>query len=273
MDYRNLIGMISHKQIWQVSSVSVRGADHIKHDIPCQDYCKVYSYKGAQILSLSDGAGSCKQSHLGSRAACIGFIRGIKKIINEVVNCGICLEKFIAESDKEDWISAIICARESLEKIALEKSYSATKDMSCTLLGAVIYSDAAVVIQIGDGAWVAELNNSEFHCVTWPENGEYNNETYFLTELDWMDHIQINIIHPKDKILSLTGFSDGVERLCINFDQKKPVSGFFGNINNLRKSASRKNFENGLAQFLSSSRVTALTNDDCSIVSACRESF
>ena len=59
---------------YQLFCKSIRGASHIKRDIPCEDYGLKYenSEFGYKIFVLGDGHGdpNCVRSNIGSRAVC-----------------------------------------------------------------------------------------------------------------------------------------------------------------------------------------------------------
>lgn len=258
---------------WLASAVSIQGTSHdISGDL-CQDHSIARRFGEAYILVLSDGAGSCKYSRNGARAACIGFIRSARQLLNPYLSDAPALEDFLEGSTKDDWRFAVEGARELIERMAIHHGHDAHSEMACTLLAAVIGRDAAIVLQVGDGAWVSEREESQFSCETWPENGEYTNETFFVTQADWVEHMQFSVIRRSEGLRALVGFSDGVERLCIDFRTRAPVAGFFGPLSALRQTATRKNFETSLRSFLVSERVTAITDDDCSVVAVCRESI
>lgn len=44
-----------------------QGKSHIKNNTPCQDYCDYYIDEDSSMIALSDGAGSCQYSHIGSK--------------------------------------------------------------------------------------------------------------------------------------------------------------------------------------------------------------
>ena len=54
-------------QGWNYLFASVRGKGHIEENIPCQDYCSVFSHVGYTICIVSDGAGPCENSDIGSK--------------------------------------------------------------------------------------------------------------------------------------------------------------------------------------------------------------
>jgi hypothetical protein len=256
---------------WLASGVSVRGSSHIATGELCQDYCIARRFGSIQILALADGAGSCELSEIGARAACIGFVRHARKQLDSFRSEPSALDSFLEGSTKMDWHFAIDGARKFVERAALYRGVEANRAMACTFLGAVIGRSSAIVVQIGDGAWVSEVGPGRFGCVTWPENGEFGNETFFLTQADWREHLQFAKIPKFHGLRSLIGFSDGVETLCLNQAAKVPIDGFFRRLATVRRSCGRLEYEAALEQLLQSPRVTEKSDDDCSIVAVCRE--
>ena len=230
----------------------------------------VHRTKNVTILALSDGAGSCKLSHIGSRAACLGFIRGVKTVLRPNMEDPDTLSRFLSDSSKESWIPALDDAAQFVIATAEKRGVNPEESMACTLLGAIIGQSSAIVLQVGDGAWVAETESMGFHPVTWPEHGQYVNETYFITHAGYSEHVQFAII-PNDGLLrSLIGFSDGIERLCLDLSTKAAVDGFFRPLRSLFDRQSKIEFEKGFSRFLNSEQVTSRTDDDTSIIIASR---
>lgn len=242
-------------------------------DSPCQDYSIARKVGNAHILVMSDGAGSCKQSRLGARNACLGFMHSAVKLLNQYLSEATALDEYLLKTTEKEWQMVIEGARARIMRTATQRHLDIHDDMACTLLGAVVGRSVAIVIQVGDGAWVAESGSSIFSCVTWPEHGEFENETFFVTHPDWRKHLQFEAIPKSHGMRSLYGFSDGVERLCLDFRRKIPVDGFFRPLNKLRVSTTRGIFEGAIWTLLGSERVSQLTNDDCSVVSICHESL
>ena len=265
-----MIAKMRAADVWKTGSIRVRGSSHNISGAPCQDYCIAHTTTGITILALSDGAGSCELSHIGSKVACLGFIKGVKEIIKPHKGNVDDLDRFLAGTEKEVWLSALDYAAQSIILAAEKLGANPEKSMACTFLGAIIGSSCAIVLQIGDGAWVAETGSTGFNAVTWPEHGEYANQTYFLTQAGYTDHLQFEKIPNNGNLRSLVGFSDGIERLCLNFSQKTAVDGFFRPLADAQAHQSKKDFKHGLKRFLASERVTNLTDDDASVIIASR---
>lgn len=257
-------------QVWKTGSVRVRGTSHYKSGMPCQDYCVAHTTSDITILALSDGAGSCEHSHIGSKAACVGFIKGVREVLKPHTEKVEDLDSFIGESNRESWLPALDYAAQSIILAAEKIGTNPEKSMACTFLGAIIGKSCAIVLQIGDGAWVAETGATGFNVVTWPEHGEYANQTYFLTEAGYSDHLQFEKIPNNGNLRTLIGFSDGIERLCLNFSQKIAIDGFFQPLASAHEHQSKKDFKYGLKRFLASEKITNLSDDDTSVIIASR---
>ena len=257
---------------WNTALVTVKGKSHQGTGAPCQDYCVAHRTRNVAILALSDGAGSCNLSHIGSRAACLGFIKGARTLLHPYQNDPEALGRFLEESSEDSWLPVMDCAAQFVIAAAEKRGVNPEESMACTLLGAIITQSYAIVLQVGDGAWVAETESSGFHPVTWPEHGEFVNQTYFITHASYTEHLQFKVIPNNGLLRSLIGFSDGIERLCLDLTTKTAVDGFFRPLRNLFEGQSKTDFEAGFSRFLNSERVTSLTDDDKSIIIASRVS-
>ncbi len=68
---------------WYYLHAFVQGKGHVEENIPCQDYCDVFHHRDYSICVVSDGAGSCENSHIGSRNATILANNHFSKLIEE----------------------------------------------------------------------------------------------------------------------------------------------------------------------------------------------
>lgn len=85
-----------------------------------------------------------------------------------------------------DWTPAV--ALRSLQRVqialaqqAAQGRLSQSENVACTLLGAVLATDRALFLQVGDGAIVIGTG-AGYRPVFWPQGGEYPNETHFVTD-------------------------------------------------------------------------------------------
>ncbi|RPJ52463.1 MAG: protein phosphatase 2C domain-containing protein [Chloroflexi bacterium] len=137
-----------------------------------------------------------------------------------------------------------------------------------TLTCAVVTAGQLVVGQIGDGVVVAG-EGADLFTVTHLQRGEYANETHFLTQVDALDHLAIEIVDRP--VSALAVMSDGLIRLALKMPAQEPHEPFFQPL--FRVTAAMQDaaeVARQLSAFLGSERVNARTDDDKSLVLAVR---
>jgi hypothetical protein len=244
---------------WRVAAASVCGASHRKTGTPCQDAHSWRTPGGCFLVSaVCDGAGSARLSHLGSRTAAEAAVNAICDLIHEAT-----------PTTEAGWRSALDQARSEaltgVENLAATEKCS-IHDLATTLLVAAATPEFTAALQIGDGAIVARDAAGKLDLLTRPDNGEYANETTFLTSSGAQP--QLCVAGPYD---GLALFSDGLQRLVLRFPSVEPHEPFFGPLFGFLDGAEQEAAQSELlAEFLSTPRVCALTDDDITIVAAKR---
>jgi hypothetical protein len=159
---------------------------------------------------------------------------------------------------------------EDTEERIVQSQPDIARAFACTLTCVVAGPDRLAVGQIGDGAVIAAGEGSPLFTATRLQRGEYANETHFLTEAGALDQLVVEIF--ERRVLRLAVMSDGLIRLALKMPAQEPHAPFFqplfafaGGITDAVKASGQ------LAEFLSSERVNARTDDDKSLVLAVRE--
>jgi hypothetical protein len=209
-------------QNWLIAKTSVIGSGHKAVDLPCQDSCFVSTSQDEQWVSLvvSDGAGSAKHSAESSKLVSEFFGKSLIDLSNELNSRapGAWINDFVIEK--------IIDTRKQLRILANSDNL---KDYHCTLVACLIGVTGGFLIHIGDGALfggtykdIDDVNNSISSeiVISEPENGEYANETFFITEGDWIKHLRITPIKPVDWIV--LGTDGGTSIAMVSDKQPKP---------------------------------------------------
>jgi hypothetical protein len=143
-----------------------------------------------------------------------------------------------------------------------------TRDYASTLCVAVIAPGQAVFFQIGDGAIVVR-RNGVFGVVFWPKSGEYVNTTDFLTSEDYRAQVQVCAVAGEFADVAL--FTDGLERLALQFDRYTPHMPFFQPLFGVvRGAAETSRLTENLRGFLQSPAVENKNDDDKTLLLACR---
>lgn len=203
----------------KILGARVRGKKHKHEATNCDDWFEVKREGDWTIVAVSDGAGSCKYSRIGAKAACQGAIKYISEELREYTlkereiwvaedfnrnnDNGEFIGKF--KKDDIDRIQNIIHnsikkaydavveakeARDDSKSIYLEINRNLSiKDFSATLLVLIQtfvmhkgeeYS-LALSCQIGDGMIVSIDSNYKLKLLGQAEGGDYSGETEFLT--------------------------------------------------------------------------------------------
>jgi len=254
---------------WTLAFASAIGTSHLKSSTPCQDaaLCEVVEdVRGNDVLlaAVSDGAGSAAQSHEGSQFACRYFREwfGTWLLHNE-------LAELTADIVKE-WIGRL---QLQLQLLAEDQDLK-VRDYACTMLAALAGSGKAAFFQVGDGAIVVANRSSPgaFRHVFWPQRGEYENTTNFMTEDTATDVLDFQILD--DEIDEIALFTDGIQGLVLHYASQTAHNLFFERRLRVLRSELQTGFSERvsleLAEYLNSERINERTDDDKTLVLASR---
>jgi hypothetical protein len=182
--------------MFRVYHYQVRGLAHQRTGTPCQDRTAYVARNGVQVLCLADGAGSAAKAEFGAQY---------------VVDTGCAhladpYRDLFAQSNEQ--IKDELLAR-LLDRLD-EGSKSlgcAVRDLASTFLAVVVSRDEFIAIHLGDGVIGAEVDG-ELVVISSPDNGEFANETVFVTSKDASKSLRL----VRGASLGVTGFivmSDG----------------------------------------------------------------
>ncbi|MGA2162001.1 MAG: PP2C family serine/threonine-protein phosphatase [Methanoregula sp.] len=248
---------------WKHLSLSVTGKSHSDRNEPGQDYSRTgvlrFSDRDFFIGLAADGAGSTTHGGVGAEIACETLYLQILSVIRERDNISS-----VTDDDVRDWISA---SREAIAARA-EGNGRRIKDYACTLIGVVATSDHVLYFQIGDGCIVTG-DGAGYRTIFWPEQGEYANTTYFVSDDTLPEHIKIE--HQNTVPDEIALFTDGLQNLVLSFSTRTVHDGFFLPL----FTALRKNPDNGFADLtthltalLSRDDINARSDDDKTLILA-----
>jgi Protein phosphatase 2C len=257
---------------WRYAAASVAGTSHVRQQRSCEDAhrCEVVrTAAGETVLTafVADGAGSAQRAEAGAQLACSLASDEIHNLLASGgglagIDAGFlagCLARLRSE----------VVARAEAEGLR-------PREFACTLLGAVVGEEAAVFLQIGDGAIVIsprpeEGEEGEYRWVFWPATGEYENTTFFATQPDAAEHLQHAYVEgPIDEIAL---FSDGLQRLVLDFKNRTAPAPFFRSMLSWVRAAGDGELPRLpalLTGHLSSPLVNDRTDDDKTLILATR---
>lgn len=254
---------------WRYAFTSVRGTSHFKTNSPCQDAgdCQVMQSTSEEhilVAAVSDGAGSAERAQDGSALACSLIMAEVSTLLEAGRDISDITKEFCA-----GWLTRF--QNEVAQRA--DANGLPPRAYACTLLVAVISAEVAVFFQIGDGAIVILPRDApdDYSWIFWPEKGEYENQTYFATDAQAIDHLQYTVeTHP---VYEVALFSDGLQRLALHMESQTAYSPFFSPMFASLRSLPVGHSENlsvALEQFLSSKRIQDQTDDDSTLILATR---
>ena len=289
----------SQTTTWHTLSASVVGTNHQKVSRGCEDRSNHYACdNGTLLIAVADGAGSASHASDGAQHV-------VNKALDIIKNS---FEQEGEPTNQEDWNNRLIhvldVVHTSLQQLAdnnllehtelkstqiieplmslpfvnkgseIEEdtkkiSFSPSlREYATTLLLAVVTSQWIAIAQIGDGMVVVQDTNGKLQMLTMPDHGEYINETNFITDSKYREHIQF-FIKPDISVKGIALLTDGLQMLALDFATNLPHEPFFlplFEIAATQTASANQELEN----FLSSERVCERTDDDKTIVLAVR---
>lgn len=251
---------------WSWVGACSTGTSHLRAGVGCDDAgacIEVDTPLGASlVLVVSDGAGSAEFSRIGSRIVTRSFCESADLFLRSGGPASA-----ITTEVANEWLDDI---RDRLA-LAAQREGVPLKAFASTLVGCVLQSDTAVIIHVGDGACVLRFSGDTlWHVPSWPAQGEFASTTFFVTD-DPSPNIKVTQVFGTVGDVAL--FSDGLERLALDFTTKSAFAPFFDSmfsaIGDLTPGRQRE-LSNNLRSFLDSSSVVERTDDDKTLLMALR---
>lgn len=223
------------------------------------------------VGAVCDGAGSARLSHFGSKVFA-------EAVVDALINYSE--DRIFPE---EAYIRSVIISAISSaqEKLLLEypevelttgenksRRPSTIRDFHSTLVAVIANERGGAFIHVGDGVGTAfSSNNLKASVVSKPENGEYVNQTYFVTEGNWEERLRIKPFYQYcDTILLM---SDGVSPMAMSKGGVL-VEKFVSPLLSFIRDNEREKSEIALQNTLSKESVRRVTGDDKTLVWAMR---
>jgi hypothetical protein len=252
---------------WRFASASVIGTSHLKQATPvCQDFSYCDSDKAGEVLLAvaADGAGSCLRSSDGAKAAC--------ETVRDFFSDFLSGMRPLTEITQETAVQCVLACKARLTELATMEART-PREFACTLLTAILGPTSSAFFQIGDGAIVVDgMDCDPFNWIFWPDRGEYENTTVFVTQEEALDHLQFERI--ERPIRKIAVFTDGIQRLALDLRGHIPHAPFFTALFSRLSACSAGPAEqvtHDLRDFLGSERVNNRTDDDKSLIIAVRD--
>jgi hypothetical protein len=257
-------------QNWLYSGASVMGQSHQISNVPCQDKfsCKVSGDGRWLSVAVSDGAGSALNAEAGAEITSTIFCEEL-----------LGLSKQLDTRAPGEWINDFVveCVLKVRNQLRAKAKSDDIKSFHCTLVAALVGPEGGFSIHIGDGSIFGgqfkndskggevELNSN--FVISKPENGEYTNETFFITEGNWIKHLRVTPLPRLDWVVACT---DGGAALILEKETEVKPKFLVPFFQELISDKFTKN--NYISEVLSDPKANALTTDDKTIFVAMRSS-
>lgn len=246
---------------WDCAGSSAIGKSHLMRGDPCQDSFKIIETRGGHVaFAVSDGAGSSKLSEQSSSLTC-------KIMASQMADLALLIDdKGIGAWINDFIIQAILNLRQEFYS---QFSTDDLRDYHCTLQTGLIYNSTAIVAHIGDGYIVAgKASINEKTCnlnfktyVSEAQNGEYKNETYFVTEPFWLRNLRLSVFSDIDWLVA--GTDGGFDLLSSGSElDQKTINSLIIDLSENTKTTSHELLQDAL----SSEEADKRTSDDKTLV-------
>lgn len=245
---------------WKLAGASVIGKQHEDAGGRCEDAwssvrCALPSGHEALAVCVSDGAGSAANGGVGAQMTS-------RVLANWLVENAENLFRFVADDKK--WSIASTLKR--VLRRAAERRGSEIKSYACTVVAVLTVTDGRwITVHLGDGAIVGRFGN-DLKAVSVPRKGEFANETFFVTDSDAAESLDIQESSNYEAALPVTGFAlftDGVESSLVD-RRSSEVSRVLGDMFGWLSSNSEQDVSEALENNIKNI-FRQRTGDDCSI--------
>lgn len=164
------------------SAAKLVGRSHLETATGCQDAVSIATTRNSACIALADGAGSKKHSAIGSQAVA-------NAISSHVVRNFDQMYRHIERRSDQALDMVMVPALRALRDKA--KRQGVTLDaLASTLLFSAFKSGRYIAGHIGDGV-IGIMTGDEIRVLSLPENGEYANTTYFITDKNARSHLRL----------------------------------------------------------------------------------
>lgn len=247
---------------WRVFAARAIGKSHIDGGTPCQDDFAHARVGDTLLAVVCDGAGSQALSHVGAKFLSAGLVEALAEASRQ----GEALARLPAAEFHArigDFVAGVrgaLSAQAATEQVELS-AYSAT------LVGAVVDAQGGWFFHVGDGLAAAEHAGEPAGCtLSLPENGEYANETYFVSGEQWREHLRVTALAQPARLLAL--MSDGAMPFVMAKGHAAFYAPFIEPVSRFLAAASEEDGSAGLAGTLGDERTWQITGDDKALLIA-----
>lgn len=211
---------------------------------------------------VSDGAGSASHGGQGASLTCRVLAIHARAHFRKTTNLP-------SDEDIVAWVDA---AKDNIWVAATQRGLQ-LRNFAATLVCVISNGNDTVIAHVGDGCAVMKiLGNDNWIAASWPNHGEYASTTFFVTD---DKELKLRITRLAVEVVACAVFTDGIERLALDFRNNIPFEPFFNAVMNPVIASERRGHDVRLSEklrdFLNSDSVNARTDDDKSLILAVKK--
>jgi hypothetical protein len=247
---------------WRVYAGAAIGSSHIASGTPCQDAFAHARTGDVLVACVCDGAGSASHSHIGSSRFSRAVVDALAARAAEVGDA-------LLDAEPDDLAEAVRLAisaeRSSLRGLADAEGLQLNA-FAATLVCAIAGPQGGWFLHVGDGIGAAELADGGATVLSLPENGEYANETYFVTGDEWSERLRMTRIPAAVRVLTL--MSDGAAPFVMAKNNTGLFRAFMDPVEKFLAAQSEHAGSAGIQATLDDPRTHGITADDKTLLVA-----
>ena len=201
---------------YKVAGSRAVGRSHAAAQTPCQDYVGFTRKVDMGAVALADGAGSRAQSQFGAEAVVRASLRLVTTEFDALY------ERFVQDP---------AAARSFIHERLMRALKRQAKRLDCevdalasTLLCAAHKGDRYLAFHLGDGVIVSVDGAGAAQTLSHPDNGEYANTTYFVTDAAAQDRIRLYYGEEPSRVTGFALMSDGCAETLYDKRTGSPAS-------------------------------------------------
>lgn len=251
--------------MWRVFFASAAGQRNLEQGEAGQDACHCLVEGDVLVAVVCDGAGSVLDGRSGSQFICRALAERLTNallgdpLLTDLRSAGVLrLEAAIRD--------AIETVRAQLAEIAAARAL-ALQEFSCTLVGCAVSRDGGCLFHIGDGFAILQDPAGD-SVISGPENGEYADETYFVTDENWTQHLRITPLAAPGHGSLVGLMTDGTAPFAVNRARSGFFRPFIDPIAAFLAKATASNGNEALRNLLESPRACEISQDDKTLLLA-----
>lgn len=251
---------------WRIYAASAAGSSHLDKGIPCQDACAFHLEGEALAAVVCDGAGSAARSDVGARLIADALARALgERLAQEPALLAAPRERFFDAA-----AAAVAQARAALAERA-DADGRPLGEYAATVVGYVGDAQRGWFVHIGDGIGVAEPagDGAGAPVVSLPANGEYANETYFVTGEGWREQLRVLEVPAPTARLAL--MSDGAMPFAMARGNAALYAPFIDPVSRYLATVDPDAGSRALHGTLADPRTHGITSDDKTLLIALRD--